>query len=111
MLTELEKMMLSSVGMTEEDLQPKDKLTELENKLEALLEYQGLSLKQIDSRQFEVVKKQVGTGDYINPILFEQGMSITLGLWYYLDDKDLPREAIRSGTPTTFDDREYFDWI
>ena len=51
------------------------------------------------------------TGDYLNPILYKDGMKIVDGRWYYLDDKDLPHEAIKSGVPSGFHDEEYFDFV
>lgn len=56
----------------------------------------------------EIVKKeQMSAGDYTNPIKYESGMSVEQGKWYYLNDKDLPREAIKSGKPSGFEDGAY----
>lgn len=51
------------------------------------------------------------TGDYLDPILYKDGMKIVEGKWYYLDDKDLPHEAVKSGIPAGFNDKEYFDFV
>lgn len=57
---------------------------------------------QLDERVTLVEKvddSDMPTGDYLNPILFEIGMDVTAGLFYYVDDKDMPAEAKQSGTP------------
>lgn len=86
-------------------------INEIEEKVEALAEYMGLKLKQIDERQYEVTKAEVESGDYLDPIHFVAPMEVTFGLWYYTDDKELPRECIRNGYAETFDDRLIFDWV
>lgn len=50
-------------------------------------------------------------GSYGKPFKYEQGMAVEAGFWYWLDDKLLPHEAIASGTPADFYDREYFDYV
>ncbi len=50
-------------------------------------------------------------GDYLHPIAYDEGMAIETGKWYYTDDPELPREAIASGIPASFDDAEFFDII
>lgn len=50
-------------------------------------------------------------GDYLHPIAYEQGAAVEAGKWYYTDDPELPREAIASGIPASFDDAEFFDII
>lgn len=63
-------------------------------------------------KQFDEIGKEIvhETGDYLDPILYKDGMTIVDGKWYYLDDKDLPHEAIKSGVPSGFNDKEYFDF-
>lgn len=50
-------------------------------------------------------------GDYLHPIAYEQGAAVEAGKWYYTDDPELPREAIASGIPASFDDRDFFDIV
>lgn len=45
--------------------------------------------------------------DYLRPITYVNGMEIISGLWY--TDGEDTWEAIKSGTPVDFTDREYFD--
>lgn len=72
-------------------------------------EYVGLK------RKYDGVGKVVeGTqpaGDYLNPIPYTNGMAVEVGKFYYTDDKDLPHEAIMSGVPAGFNDKEYFDCV
>ena len=49
------------------------------------------------------------SGEYTNPIPYEQGMTVTVGL-FYTDGEDI-WEAIQTGTPSGFDDKAYFDII
>lgn len=54
----------------------------------------GLEVKQIDEHQHEVIKDEKPLGDYTNPILLTaDGMNVEQGLWYYVTDKDMPKEA------------------
>lgn len=48
------------------------------------------------------------TGDYLNPIRWVEGMTVEQGKFYWYEDKDLPLEALKSGTPTKWAD-EYFE--
>lgn len=78
--------------------------------LKATLETLTARFNQISENVIEVEKKddsEMPTGDYLNPIKYEQGMRVTQPYWYYLDDKDLPKEAIKSGYPTGFDDESF----
>lgn len=50
-------------------------------------------------------------GSYMRPFKYEQGMDVEAGFWYWLGDKQLPHEAIASGTPTDFYDRDFFDYV
>lgn len=47
--------------------------------------------------------------DYTTPITYKSAMSVVKGLWY-TDGSDV-WECIKDGTPTGFDDKEYFDII
>lgn len=47
--------------------------------------------------------------DYTKPITYKDGMSVVKGLWY-TDGSDI-WECIKDGTPTGFDDKEYFDIV
>lgn len=87
------------------------KIDKLKAENSALMEYLGVTVRPIGDGVYEVVKEDPGTGDYTNPIKYEQGMSITKYLWYYLDDKDIPHEAIKEGVPFSFYDRNYFDFV
>lgn len=95
---------------TKNETDMRDDVAELNAKLDALLEYQGLNLRQIDSHQFEVAKEEVASGDYTDPIPWN-GESVEIGKWYYTTEKELPREAIKSGVPSSWDDSSYFDWV
>lgn len=87
-----------------------DEVQLLKSRLDSLMSYTGLT-GHWEGSAFIVEKAQVATGDYLDPILWSPGDSITTGLWYYTDDKDLPHEAIVSGTPFDFNDRNFFDDI
>lgn len=50
--------------------------------------------------------------DYTKPAYYIQGASVEKGKWYCQDDDpDLRYECIKSGTPSSFFDNEYFDII
>lgn len=75
---------------------------------------QGYRINKISDNAFELVEDEnyeTPTGDYLNPILYADGDSVEIGKWYYNDDKDLPHEAIASGQPVGFTDRNYFDFV
>lgn len=82
----------------------------LEEKIDALMEYMGVKVRNMSRGVFEVVKDTPVSGDYIDPIPWV-GQSVQTGLWYYTTDKDLPHEAIADGLPSDWEDRAYFDWI
>ncbi len=82
----------------------------IEDKVNALMQYMGLRGRWNGS-VFEVVKSEMGSGDYTNPIRWTPGIFVEVGKWYYTDDKDLPHEALGSGTPVDFNDRAWFDYI
>lgn len=86
--------------------------------VEQLFEERNAHRLHVEEAEAEIVRldelgKEVehATGDYLNPILYKDGMRIVDGKWYYLDDKDLPHEAIKSGVPAGFNDKEYFDFV
>lgn len=80
---------------------------------------EGYSLKPIltgTTISWEFVKdgdpsedEDVTKGTYINPITYVNGMEVKITKWY--TDGDNIWEAIASGIPTGFDDKNYFDII
>lgn len=50
-------------------------------------------------------------GSYLKPFKYVQDMEVEAGFWYWLEDKALPHEAIASGTPADFYDRDFFDYV
>lgn len=89
------------------------RLNELEEKVGELT----YSLKQISENITEIEKKEdeeMPLGDYLNPILItEAGITTVAGLWYYVDDKALPHEAIVDAfvMPEDFNDKTWFDFV
>lgn len=75
-----------------------DKTEELEAKLNALMEYQGLLVKEVGTGVYEVVKEEKATGDYTKPIQYVVGQPIMKDLYYWYDDYDLRKGALQSGT-------------
>lgn len=53
--------------------------------------------------------KKSQSGTYIDPVVYAQGMTVEAGKWY-TDGADI-WEALKSGSPSGFDDQEYFDII
>ena len=84
---------------------------DLNAKLDAIMRYQGLTVRQTDAGVYEVIKDIPQTGDYLDPIPWRPGDSVKAGLWYYADDKALPHEATADGYPATFHDPAYFDFV
>lgn len=90
-----------------------EKIKELEQKVEALT----YSFRQISESIIEIEKKEdseLPLGDYLNPIqITESGLITQIGLWYYVEDKDLPHEAIVEAfvMPEDFNDKNWFDFI
>ena len=72
-------------------------------------EYVGLK-EQYDGVG-KVVEGTQPAGDYLNPIPYTVGMMVKNGMFYYLEDRDLPNEAIKDGVPDNFMDTEYFDIV
>lgn len=89
------------------------RLKELEEKVGELT----FSLKKLSETTTEVEKKddsELPSGDYLNPIqITENGLTTQTGLWYYVNDKDLPHEAITEAfvMPEDFNDKQWFDFI
>lgn len=79
--------------------------------LKATLETLTARFNQVSENVIEVEKKddsEMPTGDYLNPIKYEQGMRVTVNLFYYDADKDMPLMAVKNGYPTSFGD-SYFE--
>lgn len=73
----------------------------VEEKLDALMEYMGV--KGVwNGNVFEVVKADMPTGDYTNPIQWVDGMAVTAGLFYWFDDYDYRLEALADGVPASW---------
>lgn len=110
MTDKLQKLMMLN-GI--ESVDKPDPVAEVNAKLDGLMTYMGLS-GHWNGQVFEVVKEQMGSGDYTNPILIPAaGLTTTAGLWYYVDDPQLPHEALQDAfvTPDDFYDRTWFDYV
>lgn len=89
------------------------RLNELEDKVGELT----FSLKKLSDSIIEVEKKEdseLPLGDYLNPIqITENGLITQIGLWYYVNEKSLPHEAIIEAfvMPEDFNDKNWFDFI
>jgi len=90
-------------------MKKQDKTEELEAKLNALMEYQVLLVKQVGTGVYEVVKEEKASGDYVNPIQWKEGDWITEGLYYYYDDYDMRKGALMSCIPAGWDDADAFE--
>lgn len=78
-------------------------LAELTKTVNALMEYQGLQVRDLGGGVLEVVKKEAAdmpSGDYLNPIPFVAPMTVTVGL-FYTDGEDI-WECIEGGMATSF---------
>lgn len=106
---------LKKLNALDEVKNDKEKIADLEAQVEALTNYMGVRVEDKGNGVYEVVKaeEQITAGDYLNPIYYVMGMSVEEGNFYYNDEwgKELPREAIDTGTPLSFNDRRFFDWI
>lgn len=112
-MTNIELEMMNKLNLANMDLRSKS-LEEHIMSLEKQISDLTYTIKQLSANVQEIIKKDdedMPTGDYLNPIRYVQGMAITVGLWYFLEDKDLPHEAIASGIPNDFYDTGYFDYI
>lgn len=97
----------------ESDRKP-DKVAELTAKLDALMEYQWLTVRMVSKGVYEVVKEEKPDGDYTRPIQIpENGIEVEQGKWYYTDDPELPHEALQDAfvTPDDFNDKTWFDFV
>lgn len=92
-------------------LKKPDPVADLNSKLDAIMRYQGLTVRQTADGVYEVIKNTPQSGDYLDPIPWQPGDAVTAGLWYYTEDKELPHEAIQSGVPADFYDHTYFDFV
>ena len=79
---------------------------------------QGYDFKIVKLGDVELYREYIPTenpstedGTYTNPFRYVEGMEIVESKWYFLYDKDLPHEAIKSGVPSGFYDTEYFDFV
>lgn len=103
------KMSIAESRMLEDTLA---KVASFDAKMDALIEYRGLTVKELDEGTFEVVKKtaeDMPSGDYINPIPYLDGMTVEQGK-FYTDGEDI-WEAYNSGVPSGFADKAFFDII
>lgn len=100
---------------TREIINDKAEICELKNKLNAIMEYASLKVEQVDDHQYEVIKDvEQPSGDFLNPIkLDENGLEVVKGLFYYVEDKDEPHEAIVDAfcTSEDFYDVTWFSWV
>lgn len=96
----------------EKDEYIKYKLTSLESQVSFLAEKQGYNLVQTSPNVYQFVKSDtpLPSGDYLNPIPYTVGMAIEKDKWYKGEDENIWL-ALKSGTPTSFEDKEYFDII
>lgn len=78
-------------------------VAELAQVSESLIEYQGLTVRDMGGVVYEIVKQtEQPRGDYLNPIPFVPGMEVSIGLWYYDTDSELPAECVQGGIAETF---------
>ena len=108
-MTEKLKKLMEKNGV--QGLKKPDHVADINARLDAVLKYQGLTVRQTADGVYEVIKETPRPGDYLDPIQWQAGDSVTAGLWYYTDDKILPHEAIQSGVPSDFYDHTYFDFV
>lgn len=101
---------ITTMSVTLEYATDQSRIEEIEKRLDEIT-YQ---LKKVSDNVTEVIKKddsEMPSGTYLHPIKYVNSMSVTAGLWYYLDDVELPYECIKSGVPVSFKDTEFFDVI
>jgi len=109
--SELEKIKADEEAARKNAPVPRAEMEALEAKLEAVLRYQGLTVREAAPGVYEVIKDVPQTGGYLDPIAWQPGDAVTAGLWYYTENKELPHEAIQSGVPESFRDPVYFDFV
>lgn len=81
-------------------------------KLKKMLSKAGYAVKEVNEGVYELVKDEqaeIPLGDYINPIIYEEGMTVEKGK-FYSDYNDI-WEAKKNGVPESFADTKYFDII
>lgn len=108
-MTEKLKRLMEKNGV--QGLKKPDPVADVNAKLDAILKYRGLTVRQTAPGVYEVIKTTPRPGDYLNPITWQIGDSVTAGLWYCTEDPALPHEAIRDGVPSGFYDRTYFNFV
>lgn len=87
---------------------PEERIRVLEQQLEALTYF----VSDVAAGVQEIIKKddsEMPVGDYVNPIPYAEGMTVETGKFYTNGDDIW--EAVQSGTPNSFEDRDYFDII
>lgn len=81
-------------------------------KLKKMISKAGYAVKEVNEGVFELIKddeSEIPLGDYINPIIYEEGMAVEKGK-FYSDYSDI-WEAKKNGIPESFTDTKYFDII
>lgn len=107
---------LLKINNVEKPKTPAEQIAEINAKIDGLITFMGVSVQDNGNGVYKVVKpadEETTAGDYLNPIYYVMGMSVDEGNFYYTDEwgRELPREAIDTGTPLSFNDKRYFDWI
>lgn len=87
-----------------------ERLERMERTMNALMEYQGLTVRKVANGVLEVVKSENPLGSYLNPIKWFKSLVVKQGVWYYNEDKDLPAEALKSGVALAWS-KEWFDIV
>lgn len=120
-MKEKQKERIKKLGLPEEAFEPQGEGTSKSNGknveerlqlVEEQLTSLSYSLKKISDSVLEVIKKddsEMPAGDYLNPIQYEAGMKVEKDK-FYTDGENI-WEAIKSGKPSGFDDKSYFDII
>lgn len=119
-MMDIEQILLGQNGRQQENRN--DELRELREQLrqgqqerKALMDYLGLTVRDLGGGVLEIVKARPGTGSYVDPIQWMAGDAVEAGVWYWLDEtyagRELPHQALMAGVPNSFYDREYFDFV
>lgn len=92
------------------------RISQLETDVSGMAEKVGYKLMKAGETEagseiyeYEKTGESAPDGDYLNPILFRNGMKVTKGL-FYTDSEDI-WEAVKDGTPKNFMDTEFFEVI
>lgn len=95
---------INALGKIGDEFKPKlDQVAELKAQIDALMEFQGLTVKRVGTCVYEVVKaaaENMPKGDYLNPYPFITGMTVVKGMFYEHDGLIL--ECVKSGTALKF---------